>query len=148
MARTIAIASLALAGALLLAPSTSVVAQAARSPENVALCLPAGANGPVACGTVRAGQTIRLRVATTTLPTRLIRLEFSQQAAAGRPRRSANVIIPPAISRDGGYEVKVPEELCASAGDRLGNFEIQHLMSSDNQSETVRRSLGTITIAC
>lgn len=148
MARTIAIASLALAGALLLDPSTSVVAQAARSPENVALCLPPGANGPVACGTVRAGQTIRLRVATTTLPTRPIRLEFSQQAAAGRPGRSANVIIPPAISRDGGYEVKVPEALCASGGDRLGNFEIQHLMSSYNQSETVRRSLGTITVAC
>ena len=148
MAHFTAIASLALAGALALALPTSAFGQAARTPKSAALCLPPGSLGPVACGTARAGQTIRLQVAKTSLPRGPISLRFSEERSDGRAPRSASVTIPPSISRDGGYDVPVPQSLCANAQDRLGNFEIQRLMSSYNQAETVAESLGTLTIAC
>ena len=149
MARKFAIATLALAGAFSLALPTSATGQAGRAPKSVALCLPPGTTTPVPCGPSRAGQTIRLRIATTSLPRGPIRLLFTEEAPAGQPPRTASLTIPPAISRDGGYEVTVPPQLCASAGrDRMGNFEIQRLMSTFNQSETTSESLGALTIAC
>ena len=148
MAQGYAIASLALAGALSLAFAPSASAQAGRTPKSVAMCLPAGAPAPVACGTARAGQTIRLRVATTSLPTGPINLLLTEEAAAGQAARSASLVIPPEISRDGGYEVTLPPSLCASARDRSSSFEIQRLMSTYNQSETTAESLGTLTVAC
>jgi hypothetical protein len=123
MAHLHAIAGLALAGALSLASPTSAFGQAGKAPKSLALCLPPGSLSPVACGTARAGQTIRLQVAKTSLP------------------RGP-------ISRDGGYDVPLPQSLCANSQDRLGNFEIQRLMSSYNQAETLAESLGMLTIAC
>lgn len=148
MANRFAIASLALAGALSLALPTSAAGQAGKSPKSIAICLPPGGTAPVPCGTARAGQTIRLQLATTSLPRGPINLLFSEEATAGQAPRTASVIIPPSISRDGGYEVTVPSALCAAGRDRMGNFEIQHLMSTYNQAETISRSLGTVAIAC
>ena len=148
MAHGYAIASLALAGALSLAIPTSAFSQGGKTPKSVAICLPPGAPAPVACGTTRAGQTIRLRVATTSLPTGPINLLLTEDVAAGQAARSASLTIPPAVSRDGGYEVTLPPTLCADARDRMGSFEIQRLMSTYNQSETAAESLGTLTVAC
>ena len=122
--------------------------QAAGTPTPTALCLPPGATRPVPCGTARAGQTIRLQVATTSLPTGPIRLMFTEGSAAGQAPRSAEVTIAPTISRDGGYEVTVPREICAAGRDRMGSFQIQRLMSSYNQAETASIPLGTLTVAC
>jgi len=148
MGHQTAIASLALAGALSLALPNPAISQAGRAPKSAAMCLPPGATAPVACGTARAGQTIRLQVATTNLPTGPISLQFSEEGADGRPGRTASLVIPPAISRDGAYEVTVPAALCAGGRGQAGNFEIQHLMSTFNQSETIGRSLGTLAVAC
>jgi hypothetical protein len=148
MAHRTAIASLALAEALSLALPTPASGQAGKTPKSVAMCLPPGATAPVPCGTARAGQTIRLRIATTNLPTGPINLVFTEDVASGQASRTAGLTIPPAISRDGGYEVTVPAALCASGRDRIGNFEIQHLMSTFNQAETTSNSLGTLTVAC
>ena len=148
MAHRIAIASLALAGALSLALPTSASGQAGKTPKTVAMCLPPGATSPVPCGTARPGQTIRLRIATTNLPTGPIKLVFTEEAASGGASRTASLTIPPAISRDGGYEVTVPRALCAAGGERMGNYEIQHLMSTFNQAETTANSLGTLAVAC
>lgn len=148
MAHNIAIASLALCGALSLALPTAAFGQARKAPKSVAMCLPPGASSPVACGTARPGQTIRLRIATTSLPTGPISLSFSEDVAEGQAARTASLTIPPARSRDGGYEVTVPRTLCAGARDRMGNFEIQRLMSTYNQAETTSEPLGTLTIAC
>ena len=148
MARGYAIASLALAGALSLALPPPAISQAGKTPKSVAMCLPPGASAPVACGTARAGQTIRLRIATTSLPTSPINLLLTEDVAAGQAARSASLTIPALISRDGGYEVTLPPALCAGARDRMGSFEIQRLMSSYNQGETTAESLGTLTIAC
>ena len=150
MAQGKAIASLALLGALSLALPTSAFSQAARTPKSAAMCLPPGAPAPVACGTARAGQTIRLQIATTILPTGPINLLFTEEVAGGQGPRTASLTIPPEISRDGGYEVTVPRELCAGTRGRQGQYEIQHLMSSFNQAETTSagRSLGTVTVAC
>lgn len=148
MAHKSSSASLALTGALLLAFPTSTAAQSGETNENDAICLPPGGTGPVACGIARAGQTIRLRVATTRLPTAPIRLVFSEEGAIGQPARSADVMVPPNLSRDGGYEVPVPEELCSTGRNRTGKFEIQRVMDGLDQASSFRRSLGTITVAC
>ena len=121
--------------------------QAGAAPKTAAICLPPGGQ-PVACGTARAGQTIRLRVATTNLPTGPITLLFAEQAAAGQAARSASLTIPPERSRDGGYDVPVPTTLCAGTRGTQAQYEIQHLMSTFNQSETVGAPLGTLTVAC
>jgi hypothetical protein len=146
MAHGHAIASLALAGSLSLALPTSAFGQAGTTPKSVAMCLPPGAPEPVACGTARAGQTIRLRIATTSLPTGPINLLFMEDAATGQAARSVSLIVPPAISRDGGYEVTLPSTLCTTG--RMGNFEIQRVMSTYSEGETTRESLGTLTVAC
>ena len=141
-------ASFALFGALLLSLPTGAPGQAGKTPKPVALCLPPGATTPVNCGSARAGQTIRLQIASTIMPTGPIDLLFTEEAGAGQSPRTARITIAPTRSRDGGYEVTVPRQLCASGRDRMGNFEIQHLMSTFNQAETTIRSLGTITVAC
>jgi hypothetical protein len=146
MARKIAIASLALAWALALALPASAEAQAGNTPNSTALCLPPGATAPVACGSARAGQTIRLRIATTSLPTAPIQLVFTEEVAGGQPARTASLTIAPERSRDGAYDVTVPRELCGRPGQ--AQFEIQHLMSTFNQSETTSRPLGSLTVAC
>ena len=141
-------ASLALSAALLLVLPTGASGQAGKSPKSVALCLPPGSTKPVSCGTARAGQTIRLQVATTSLPRGPINLMFTEEVQASQVPRTASLTIAPTISRDGSYEVTVPRQLCTTGRDRMGNFEIQHLMSTFNQAETLSRSLGTLTIAC
>ena len=148
MAQGYAIAGLALVGAISLALPNSAAGQAGKTPKSVAMCLPPGATTPVACGAARAGQTIRLQVARTSLPRGPISLLFSEESSDGRVPRTASLTIPPAISRDGGYEVTLPRSLCANSQDRMGNFEIQRLMSSYNQAETSSESLGTLTVAC
>jgi hypothetical protein len=148
MADSIRIATIALAGVSLLALPTATPGQAGKTPKSVAMCLPPGATAPIPCGTARAGQTIRLQVATTSLPTGPINLQFTEEVATGQAPRMANLTIPPAMSRDGGYEVTVPSALCSTGRDRMGNFEIQHLMSTFNEGETTPFSLGTMTIAC
>lgn len=140
-------ASLLLPAALLAIP-TGAAGQAGKAPKTVALCLPPGSPKPEPCATSRAGQVIRLQVATTRLPRGPINLLFTEEATAGQTPRSASVTIAPAMSRDGSYEVTVPRQLCAASRDRMGNFEIQHLMSTYNQAETASRSLGTLTVAC
>ena len=116
------IASLAIAGAVLALLPNQASGQGGATPKPAALCLPAGATTPVACGSARAGQTIRLQVATTSLPTGPISLLFAEAGASGQAARSANVIIPPARSRDGGYEVTVPRELCSRRPRPHGQF--------------------------
>ena len=146
MTDSIRIATLVLAGVSLLALPTATPGQAGNAPKSVALCLPPGASGPTPCGAARAGQVIRLQVATTSLPTEPIRLLFVEESQAGQAQRQANVTIAPDLSRDGGYEVVVPRELCAGRGS--GNFEIQNLMTEVNQAEGSGPSLGTLTVAC
>jgi hypothetical protein len=148
MAHASHLASLALTSALLLALPTEAPGQAGKSPKSVAMCLPPGAAAPVPCGTARAGQTIRLRIATTSLPTNPISLQFTEEAAAGQAGRRASLVIPPTRSVDGGYEVMVPRALCAGSRDKMGSYEIQRLMSTYNQAETTSESLGTLTVAC
>ena len=148
MTDRIGIATLALAGTMLLALPTPSFSQAGQTPKSVALCLPPGAKAPVNCGTARAGQTIRLQVATTRLPTGPINLLFTEEAIGNQPARSASLTIAPTLSRDGSYEVTVPIALCRGGSDRTGNFEIQHLMSTFNEAEVTRQSLGTMTVAC
>jgi hypothetical protein len=146
MTKVTRIAAFAFSTMLLALPSEAS-AQATAATRSEATCLPPGGN-PAPCGTARAGQTIRLRIATTNMPTGPITLLFAEQAAPGQAPRSASLTIPPGRSRDGGYEVTVPRTLCVAARDRMGNFEIQRLMSTYNQSETTRDSLGTLTVAC
>lgn len=143
-----AIARLALIPALSLALPTSAFAQAGKPPKSVAVCLPPGAPGPVACGTARAGQTIRLRIATTSLPTSPISLLIIEDGAVGQAARSASLVIAPEVSRDGGYEVTLPQTLCANARDRMGNFDIQRLTRGNGDGETTSESLGTLSVAC
>lgn len=142
------IASLLVAGAFLALVPREASAQAGTLPKPVALCLPPGSPTPVNCGTARAGQTIRLQVATTSLPTGPIKLLFTEETQGSQAARTADVTIAPTASRDGGYDVTIPTALCVAADSRMGNFEIQHLMSSLDDGETPRRSLGTMTIAC
>ena len=148
MADNIRIATLALACAGLLALPTASPGQSGKTPKSVALCLPPGSTKPVNCGAARAGQTIRLQVATTRLPSGPINLIFTEEVEASQAPRTASITVAPTMSRDGSYEITVPRQLCAQGRDRMGNFEIQHLMSTFNQAETTSRSLGTITIAC
>lgn len=142
------ITSLALAGAFLSLMPGGALGQAGKTPKPVALCLPPGSPTPINCGTVRAGQTIRLQVATTSLPTGPIYLLFAEEAQYNVASRTANLTIAPTISRDGGYDVTVPAALCAAGRGTTGIFEVQHLMSSPGDADTNRRSLGTVTIAC
>ncbi len=148
MTDSIRIATLLLAGASLLAIPTPAPSQPGKSPKGTALCLPPGASSPTPCGTARAGQTIRLQVATTSLPTGPINLFFTEDAAPGQAPRTASITIAPERSRDGGYEVTVPRQLCAVGRDGPGSFEIQRLMSTFDQAETTSISLGTMTVAC
>ena len=60
-------ASLLLPAALLAIP-TGAAGQAGKAPKTVALCLPPGSPKPEPCATSRAGQVIRLQVATTRDP--------------------------------------------------------------------------------
>lgn len=124
----IRIASVAFSGTLLVALPGSSEAQTGRTPKSVALCLPPGGR-PAPCGPARAGQTLRLQLATTSLPTGPIQLRFVEEAPPGRSARTAVVIVPPARSLDGGYEVTVPSELCAGSRSSEGQFEIQMLTS-------------------
>ena len=144
----IRITTLALAATSLLALPTGSQGQAGKAAKPVALCLPPGSPTPVNCGTARAGQTIRLQVATTSLPRGPINLTFTEETDGSQSPRTASLTIPPALSRDGTYEVTLPRTLCAAGRDKMGNFEIQHLMSAFNETEATRRSLGTMTIAC
>ena len=144
----IRITPLALAALSLLALPTASSGQAGKAPKPVALCLPPGSPTPVNCGTSRAGQTIRLQVATTNLPRGPINLLFTEETNGSQSPRTAVLTIPPALSRDGSYEVTLPRTLCGAGPERTGNFEIQHLMSAYNEAEATRRSIGTMTIAC
>jgi hypothetical protein len=146
MAKNLRVASLILLGAGLLVLSSAAWPQAGTSPKPAALCLPPGGK-PAPCGAASAGQTIRLQVATTNLPSGPIQLHFVEETSGGQPSRAADVTIPPVRSLDGGYEVRIPPELCAGRRSSQSQFEIQNLMSTFNQAETVR-SLGTLTIAC
>ena len=68
----LALCSLALTSMPAIAQDTSPQATKA------ALCIPPGSKAPVACGTAKAGQTIRLQVATTDLPIDPINLLFGR----------------------------------------------------------------------
>ena len=146
MTKVTRIAAFAFSATLLALPSEAS-GQATAAPSSVAMCLPLGGK-PAPGGPARAGQTIRLRIATTNMPTGPITLLFAEETAPGQAPKSASLTIPPGRSRDGGYEVTVPRALCAGTRERTGNFEIQHLMSTFNQSETTSDSLGTLTVAC
>ena len=125
-------AGLTLPGALLFILPAQAQSQAQPTPKPAALCLPPGGK-PTSCGTASAGQTIRLQLATTRLPTGPIQLRFAEESVAGRSPRAAVVTVPPARSLDGGYEVRVPSELCAGARGSEAQFEIQ-MMTSDLQN--------------
>jgi hypothetical protein len=146
MTDSIRIATLALAGVGLLALPTATSGQAGATAKSAALCLPVGVSSPSPCGAARAGQAIRLQVATTSLPSGPIRLLFVEEPQAGQAQRRANVIVAPELSRDGGYDIIVPRELCA--GRAGGNFEIQNLVTEVNQAEGSGPSLGMLTVAC
>lgn len=122
-------------------------AQAPKQPKSVALCMPPGGKAPVACGTARAGQMMKLVISTTRLPSGPVSLLFSEENAAGRPRTARADVSAAALNDDGSYSVTVPRELC-SGGASQGQFEIQDLMSSFNQAESRARPIGTVTIAC
>jgi hypothetical protein len=146
MTHSIRIAIFGLASVSLLALPTITPGQATESPKSAALCLPPGASSPTPCGAARAGQAIRLQVATTSMPTQTDPLLFVEETQAGQGQRRANVVIAPELSRDGGYDVVVPRELCA--GRAGGNFDIQNLMTEVNQADGSGPSLGTLTVAC
>jgi hypothetical protein len=135
MTRYFRTAGLVLPAALLLSMPGSVQSQQRSNPKPVALCLPPGGK-PSPCGTANAGQTIRVQLATTSLPTGPIQLRFAEEPVAGRTPRTAMVTVPPARSIDGGYEVKVPSELCTGARGSEGQFEIQMMTSDLQNSET------------
>jgi hypothetical protein len=147
MANDTHIAGLILIGAGLLALPGAAQPQAGMTPKPVALCLPPGGK-PAPCAAARAGQTIRLQVATTNLPNGPIQLRFAEETSGRQPPRAVSVTIPPVRSLDGGYDVRIPPEICAGGRSSQGQFEIQNLMSTYNQAETAVRSLGTLTIAC
>jgi len=144
----IRITPIALAAAGLLALPAAGHGQAGSAPKPVALCLPPGSPKPVNCGIARAGQSIRLQVATTTLPPGPITLLFAEETATGRVPVRALLTVPGGRSLDGGYDVVVPRELCAGRTQASGNFEIQYLMSEINQAEGSGPSLGALTVAC
>lgn len=125
-------AGLVLPGALLLILPAPAQSQGRTTPKPVALCLPPGGK-PIPCGTVRAGQTMRLQLATTSLPTGPIQLRFTEEPVAGRSPRTAMVTVAPVRSVDGGYEVTVPAELCSGVRGSESQFEIQ-MMTSDLQN--------------
>ena len=125
-------AGLILPAALLLILPAPAQSQGRTTPKPVALCLPPGGK-PMPCGTASAGQTIRLQLATTSLPTGPIQLRFAEEPVPGRSPRTALVTVPPARSIDGGYEVRVPSELCSGVRGSEGQFEIQ-MMTSDLQN--------------
>jgi len=143
MTRSILIA-LGLPGALLLAPAALSQTSTAKP---VALCVPPGGIGFAPCPATRAGQTIRLQVATTDLPIDAINLRFTENAPAGQAPRTATEIIPASRSRDGSYEVTVPAELCTTGRGTTGSFEVQHVLNEFNDT-VVPKSLGTLTVAC
>ena len=138
----------ALAATSLLALPTPTQGQSSTAPRSAALCVPPGASAPATCGAAIAGQTIRLQVATTTLPAGPITLLFAEEGATGRTPVRTILTVPGGRSLDGGYEVVVPRELCAGRGQASGNFEIQYLMSETNQEEGSGPSLGALTVAC
>jgi hypothetical protein len=140
-ALSLGLCGIALSGAAALAQAPS------SQPKTAALCLPPGATAPVACGTARAGQTIRLLVATTDLPTGPIDLLFAEEAAPGTAPRTASLTIPPTRSRDGSYDVDVPRELCGP-GRGAGMFEIQRITKTFSEEAVTPHSLGTLTVAC
>ena len=146
----IRIAGVAFSGALLFGFPDSSEAQISRTPKALASCLPPGGR-PAPCGTARAGQTLRLQLATTILPTAPIRLRFVEEAPAGRSPRTAVVTVPPERSLDGGYEVTVPGELCAGSRSSEGQFEIQMLTSDLQNAEGAggdADSIGLFQMRC
>jgi hypothetical protein len=128
-------AGLVLPAALLLTLPAPAQSQGRTAPKQVALCLPPGGK-PTPCGTTSAGQTIRLQLATTSLPAGPIQLRFAEEPVAGRSPRTAMVTVPPARSVDGGYDVRVPSELCSGARGSQVQFEIQMMTSDLQNSET------------
>lgn len=137
----LALGSLALTSMPVIAQDTSPPATKA------ALCIPPGSKAPVACGTAKAGQTIRLQVATTDLPIDPINLLFTEQVAAGQAPRTASLTIPPDRSVDGSYDVNVPRELCGP-GRQAGSFEVQRILTTFSENAVTPQSLGTLTVAC
>jgi hypothetical protein len=129
-------------------PVQPATAQPAPTAKPAALCVPPGASEFAPCAPARAGQTIRLQVATTDLPTSAINLLFTEQAAAGQPARTATETIPASVSRDGSYEVTVPRELCASRPGSTGSFEVQHVFTAFSEGAVTPKSLGWLTVAC
>lgn len=144
------IASVAFSGALLIALPSSSEAQISQTTKTLAPCLPPGGR-PVPCGTARAGQTLRLQLATTSLPSAPIQVRFVEEAPAGRAPRMATVIVPPERSLDGGYEVMVPGELCVGSRASEGQFEIQMLTSNIQNAENTggdANSIGWFQMRC
>ena len=135
-----------LSGAFLAALPSLAPAQVGAG--GVAQCLPA--NGGVAspCATVRPGQTIRLLVSTTSLPTGPITLLFAEFSADGRPAHATKTTLPAMVSRDGGYDVAVPRELCVGKASASERFDVQHLATDVNEDNGSGPSLGQLTVAC
>jgi hypothetical protein len=135
-----------LAGAILIALPSLALGQAAVS--GPAQCVPANGGPAAPCATARAGQTIRLLVSTTHLPTGPITLLFAEQSSDGRGGLRTRTVLPGGVSRDGGYEVAVPRELCAGKAQSSERFDIQHLATQVNLDDGSGPSLGTLTVAC
>lgn len=135
-----------LSGAFLALFPSLASGQVAR--DGAAQCLPANGGSPAPCATTRAGQTIRLLVSTTSLPTGPITLLFAEQSTDGRPGLRTKTTLPGGVSRDGGYDVAVPRELCAGKGQVSERFDIQHLATDVNEDQDSGPSLGMLTVAC
>ena len=52
------------------------------------------------------------------------------------------------VSRDGGYDVAVPRELCAGKASASERFDVQHLATDVNEDNGSGPSLGQLTVAC
>jgi hypothetical protein len=140
------ILALGLSGAFFAALPALSPAQVAAG--GVAQCLPTNGGPPGPCATVRAGQTIRLLVSTTSLPVGPITLLFAEQSADGRPGLRTRTTLPEVASRDGGYDVAVPRELCAGKAAASERVDVQHLATDVNEDDGSGPSLGMLTVAC
>ena len=139
MSNCTSIAALGFSGALLLSFASTLSAQATPS---AAMCLPAAGGTAAPCTPARPGQTIRLLVSSTSLPTGPITLLFAGQSGA-----RVRTTLPPAVSLDGGYDVPVPAELCSGTRGPA-TFDVQHLETEVNREYGSGPSLGTLTVAC
>lgn len=114
-------------------------------PKISILCLPPSGTKPVPCPTAVAGSTLRLALegSNDAAPGAIV---FTEVVSGRKPKVARVTVSADSRASDGAYLITVPRHLCTK--DKMGNYEIQHLMSQYNQAESAPRSIGTLTITC